>query len=70
VKIEIVKTYVERGGSYWWLRLRARNGRIVLVTETYRTSRAARRAAVLLTSAASAPVVYVDGDEPPKKSRS
>ena len=68
MKIEIVKTYVERGGSYWWVRVRARNGRIVLVTETYRTSRAARRSVDLLKRAASAPVEYVE-DGPPATSR-
>lgn len=60
MRIEIVKRYVERGGTYWWVRLRARNGRVVLVTETYQTSRAARRAAKLLQSAAGARIDYVE----------
>lgn len=64
MKVEIVKTYRERGRSYWWVRIRAGNGRIVLVTETYRTRRAALRAVVLLKGAGDAPVSYVEAERP------
>jgi len=36
-------------GSKWWVRLRAANHRIVFVSETYRSARAARRAAAILS---------------------
>lgn len=44
--IEIVRP--DNCGQKWWVRLRAANHRIVFVSETYRSARAARRAAAIL----------------------
>lgn len=44
--IEIVRP--GNRGKKWWVRLRAANYRIVFVSETYRSARAARRAATIL----------------------
>lgn len=45
-RIEIVRP--GNRGKKWWVRLRAKNHRIVFVSETYRSARAARRAAGIL----------------------
>lgn len=48
MRIEIVKRNLERGGFYWFVRVRASNGRILSHSENYTTRRAARRCAELL----------------------
>jgi uncharacterized protein YegP (UPF0339 family) len=59
MRIEIVKRYVERGGTYWFVRVRARNGRIIAHSENYPTRRAARRCAELLCLPLLGSVTYI-----------
>lgn len=61
MRIEIVQTR-DGTGTYWWVRLRARNNRTVVVSEVYETRRSALRAVKLILGAGKALVVEVKVD--------
>ena len=57
MRIEVIRL---RGQRRWWVRVRARNGAIIVTSETYKTGRAARRCAEILALPLSGAVRHIE----------